>query len=169
MNGCPMERDVVRAAANDAWPEANTAVAVAEEILKVVLAVLPFTPSESDIETTLDKSAASMADQAQEIMEVCDPAGRILGHFIPLATPEDYVRVEIKATEAEATLHGQQITDRVIAAAMEAARAAADPQPDMRGSAEYKRALVSALVKRAIKIAMRRARGEQVEASHIYA
>jgi len=35
--------------------------------------------------------------------------------------------------------------------------------------AEYKRALVSALVKRAIKIAMRRARGEQVEASHIYA
>ena len=75
----------------------------------------------------------------------------------------------IKATEAEATLHGQQVTDRVIAAAMEAARAAADPQPDMRGSAEYKRALVSALVKRAIKIAMRRARGEQVEASHIYA
>ena len=75
----------------------------------------------------------------------------------------------IKATEAEATLRGQQITDRVIAAAMEAARAAADPQPDMRGSAEYKRALVSALVKRAIEIAMRRARGEQVEASHIYA
>ena len=75
----------------------------------------------------------------------------------------------IKATEAEATLRGQQITDRVIAAAMEAARAAADPQPDMRGSAEYKRALVSALVKRAIKIAMRRARGEQVEDSHIYA
>ena len=75
----------------------------------------------------------------------------------------------IKATEAEATLRGQQITDKVIAAAMEAARAAADPQPDMRGSAEYKRALVSALVKRAIKIAMRRARGEQVEASHIYA
>ncbi len=75
----------------------------------------------------------------------------------------------IKATEAEATLRGQQITDKVIAAAMEAARAAADPQPDMRGSAEYKRALVSALVKRAIEIAMRRARGEQVEASHIYA
>ncbi len=75
----------------------------------------------------------------------------------------------IKATEAEATLCGQQITDKIIAAAMEAARVAADPQPDMRGSAEYKRALVSALVKRAIEIALRRARGEQVEASHIYA
>ncbi len=42
----------------------------------------------------------------------------------------------IKATEAEATLCGQQITDKIIAAAMEAARVAADPQPDMRGSAE---------------------------------
>jgi hypothetical protein len=39
----------------------------------------------------------------------------------------------------------------------------------MRGSADYKRALVSSLVKRAIAIAVRRARGEQVEVSHIYA
>jgi CO/xanthine dehydrogenase FAD-binding subunit len=52
---------------------------------------------------------------------------------------------------------------------MEAALTAADPQPDMRGSAEYKRKLVAALVKRAIQIAMRRARGEQVDVGHIYA
>ena len=39
----------------------------------------------------------------------------------------------------------------------------------MRGSADYKRTLVGALVKRAIDIAVRRARGEQVEVSHIYA
>ena len=43
--------------------------------------------------------------------------------------------------------------------AMEAARAAVDPQSDMRGSAEYKRILVGALVKRAIAAALRRARG----------
>jgi carbon-monoxide dehydrogenase medium subunit len=75
----------------------------------------------------------------------------------------------IKATAAEAALRGQQLTDKSIAAAAEAARAAADPQPDMRGSAGYKRALVVALVKRAIEIAVRRARGEQVEVRHIYA
>jgi len=75
----------------------------------------------------------------------------------------------IKATAAEAALRGQQLTDKSIAAAAEAARNAADPQPDMRGSAGYKRALVLALVKRAIEIAVRRARGEQVEVSHIYA
>ena len=75
----------------------------------------------------------------------------------------------IRATDAEAALHGQQITEKTIARAMEAARLAADPQSDMRGSADYKRVLVGALVKRAIEIAVRRARGEQVDVAHIYA
>lgn len=75
----------------------------------------------------------------------------------------------IRATAAETELRGQRLTDKSIAAAAEAARAAGDPQSDMRGTAGYKRALVAALVKRAIEIAIRRARGEQVEVSHIYA
>ena len=75
----------------------------------------------------------------------------------------------IRAEEAERTLRGKALTEKTIAGAVDAARAAADPQSDMRGSADYKRALVGALVKRAIEIAFRRARGEQVEVSHIYA
>jgi CO/xanthine dehydrogenase FAD-binding subunit len=75
----------------------------------------------------------------------------------------------IRATEAEAALRGNNLNDKTIATAAEAARAAADPQPDMRGSADYKRQLVVALVKRAIQIAVRRARGEQVEGAHLYA
>ncbi len=75
----------------------------------------------------------------------------------------------IRATEAEAVLRGKILNDKTISTAAEAARAAADPQPDMRGSAEYKRQLVVALVKRAIQIATRRARGEQVEGAHLYA
>jgi aerobic carbon-monoxide dehydrogenase medium subunit len=75
----------------------------------------------------------------------------------------------IKASAAEAALRGQQLTDKSIATAAEAAGAAADPQSDTRGSVGYKRALVVALVKRATEIAARRARGEQVEVSHIYA
>jgi carbon-monoxide dehydrogenase medium subunit len=75
----------------------------------------------------------------------------------------------IRAKDAEAALHGRALTEKTSASAMEAARAAADPQTDMRGSADYKRTLVGALVKRAIEIAIRRARGEQVEVSHIYA
>jgi aerobic carbon-monoxide dehydrogenase medium subunit len=75
----------------------------------------------------------------------------------------------IRVKDAETALRGQPLTEKTIARAMDAAQAAADPQFDMRGSADYKRALVGALVKRAIEIAVRRARGEQVEVSHIYA
>lgn len=75
----------------------------------------------------------------------------------------------IKATEAEAALRGQKINQKSISNAVEAARRAADPQPDMRGSAEYKRMLAGSLVKRATEAAWLRARGEQVEVEHIYA
>ena len=75
----------------------------------------------------------------------------------------------VQAVEAEAVLRNNQITPKTMEAAAEAARAAADPQPDMRGSAEYKRQLVAALVRRAIEAALRRARGERVQLSHLYA
>lgn len=75
----------------------------------------------------------------------------------------------IKAKNAEITLRGRAITEKTIATAVEAARAVAEPQSDMRGSADYKRALLGALLQRTIGIAMRRARGEQVEISHLYA
>jgi aerobic carbon-monoxide dehydrogenase medium subunit len=75
----------------------------------------------------------------------------------------------VRAKDAEAALRGRPITEKTVATAMEAVRSAADPQSDMRGSADYKRVLVAALVKRAIEIAMRRARGEQVEVASIYA
>jgi carbon-monoxide dehydrogenase medium subunit len=75
----------------------------------------------------------------------------------------------IRATNAETALKGQQLTEKTIARAVEACRVAADPQSDMRGSADYKRTLVGALVRRAVEIARRRARGEQVEVGHIYA
>lgn len=74
----------------------------------------------------------------------------------------------IRAKEAEAALRGKSLIAKVIEAAGQAAREAAEPQDDMRGSAEFKRTLVTALVKRAIGIAARRARGERVEAEHEY-
>jgi carbon-monoxide dehydrogenase medium subunit len=75
----------------------------------------------------------------------------------------------IKAADAESALRGKPITAKSLIAAADAARAAADPQTDMRGSADYKRTLVAALTKRAIEAAARRARGEQVEVTHTYA
>jgi carbon-monoxide dehydrogenase medium subunit len=104
--------------------------------------------------------SASVAVQLSLNGDVCQDAAIALG-CVGLTA--------IRATEAEAALCGRSLNDKVIAAAAEAARAAADPQDDMRGSAEYKRQLVVALVKRAIAIAVRRARGEQVDGTPIYA
>lgn len=75
----------------------------------------------------------------------------------------------IRPVEAEAELRGNALTDASIARAAEAAMAAADPQPDMRGSADYKRALVGALFREAINVAEQRSRGKIVEVSHHYA
>jgi len=75
----------------------------------------------------------------------------------------------IVATQAAAALTGQAITPLAIERAAEAAMAAADPQPDLRGSADYKRVLVGALTRRALLAALARARGERVEMGHEYA
>jgi len=75
----------------------------------------------------------------------------------------------IRAKEAEKALQGKALEETNVRAAADAARAAAEPQSDMRGSADYKRLLVGTLVKRAIGIAARRARGESVPAGHEYA
>jgi carbon-monoxide dehydrogenase medium subunit len=74
----------------------------------------------------------------------------------------------IRAKEAEAALRGKTLSEKSIQSAAEAAREAAEPQSDMRGSADYKRLMVATLVKRAIGIAARRARGERAEAGHEY-
>ena len=103
---------------------------------------------------------ASAAVQLTMDGDVCKDAAIALG-CVGLAP--------VRATDAEAVLREQAVTAKTLERVLEAARTAADPQSDMRGSADYKRTLVGALVKRAIEIAVRRARGERIEAGHIYA
>lgn len=74
----------------------------------------------------------------------------------------------IRAQEAEKQLVGQSLTAHSINHAVDAAMSAAAPETDLRGSADYKRVLAGALVRRAIGAAARRARGEPVEVHHEY-
>ena len=75
----------------------------------------------------------------------------------------------IRARAAEEELAGKEMNAQTIGRAAEATMASADPQPDMRGSVEYKRALVGALTRQALEIALRRSRGETVAGGHLYA
>ncbi|MGH9649330.1 MAG: FAD binding domain-containing protein, partial [Terriglobales bacterium] len=104
-------------------------------------------------------AAASAAVQLTLDNGVCASAGIFLG-AVGL-TP-------VHAQEAEAALTGKPVNEKSVAAA-EAAAAACDPPADLRGSKDFKRALVRALVTRALDAAHRRARGESVEVSHLYA
>ena len=67
--------------------------------------------------------------------------------------------VPLRATDAEAALAGEAVTDQVLEAAGRAAAAQCDPSADLRGSVEYKRDLTRVLTKRAVRQAIERARG----------
>jgi carbon-monoxide dehydrogenase medium subunit len=105
-------------------------------------------------------AAASAAVQLTMEGDTCKQAGIALGAVGLMSA---------RVKEAEAALIGKQLNEKTIAAAAEAARAACEPQSDTRGSAEFKRNLVAALVKRGIAAAAKRARGERVEVAHLYA
>ncbi len=74
----------------------------------------------------------------------------------------------IRARDAEQELAGKAPNPDVVEKAAAAAVAATDPYGDRRGSPDFKRHLVAALMKRAIGIAVRRAGGETVKNSHEY-
>ena len=74
-----------------------------------------------------------------------------------------------RVSAAEDLLRGHQVTPQRIANAAGAVMDIAQPQSDMRGSAEYKRHAAGALTKLALEAALKRARGEQVEVAHLYA
>jgi CO/xanthine dehydrogenase FAD-binding subunit len=65
----------------------------------------------------------------------------------------------IRASKAEALLESQTLTEEVIAAAAAAALEGAEPETDMRWSADYKRSAAQVLVQRATRLATARAKG----------
>lgn len=144
--------------------DAYTTLLAKDEIVSEVLVKVP--PKGSGGAYLAFKRAAPVYPTASAAVQVVVEDGVCKGAAIALGCVG---LTAIRPHEAEAALLGKPINQKTIEAAAQAARVAADPQPDMRGSAEYKRTLVAALVKRAIEAAVRRAHGEQVEVSHLYA
>jgi carbon-monoxide dehydrogenase medium subunit len=63
----------------------------------------------------------------------------------------------IKATQAENALQGQELTDETIREAARLAATAADPKDDIRGSSAYKKDVVRVFVQRGLRTALGRA------------
>jgi carbon-monoxide dehydrogenase medium subunit len=69
----------------------------------------------------------------------------------------------IMATEAAAALAGKPATEDALQQAAAAARQAASPITDMRGTKEYRVHVTGVLVQRSLQLAIARARGESVQ------
>jgi len=67
----------------------------------------------------------------------------------------------IRASSAEELLKGKKPDENMLAEAGRLAAADSEPMEDLRGSAEYKRALVNELTQRAIKLSLQRAEGSR--------
>lgn len=75
--------------------------------------------------------------------------------------------VPLRARGAEELLRGSNLQEEVIREAEESVRKDCEPLADIRGSVEFKRQVAGVLFRRALKIALRRAQGEEVEAGHV--
>jgi carbon-monoxide dehydrogenase medium subunit len=159
--GPPGERSIKLV---DFIKDAYTNVLAHDELVREVIVKKP--PKNSGGAYLAFKRSASVYSSASAAVQLtldgkdtCKEVGIVLG-CVGLTA--------IRAKQAETELRGKKIDEKTMQLAAEAAREAAEPQSDMRGSADYKRVLVAALVKRALGVAIRRARGERVEAGHEY-
>jgi aerobic carbon-monoxide dehydrogenase medium subunit len=142
----------------------TTALAPGEVVSEVVVRVPKGTSSGAYIAfkrcAPVYATASVAAQLTMHDRSTCDEAHIVLG-CVGLTA--------IRARAAAEELAGKEVTPQTIGRAAEAAMSAADPQPDMRGSMDYKRMLVRSLTRRALEVALRRSRGEVVEGGHIYA
>jgi CO/xanthine dehydrogenase FAD-binding subunit len=67
----------------------------------------------------------------------------------------------VRAPRAEESLRGKAITEVTLQTAAEHVASAAKPIDDVRGSAQYRRAMTIVIARRALETAWRRAKGEQ--------
>jgi len=99
---------------------------------------------------TGDFATAAAAAVIEMSGDTCQSARISLTNLAPTA---------IRTSAAEAVLAGQVITDQLIEEAAQKVMAACDPAADLRGDVEYKTHMGGEMARRAIRTAVKRARG----------
>jgi carbon-monoxide dehydrogenase medium subunit len=139
--------------------DAYTTQLGADEILTGITVPLPAPPA-GGAYVKFEKRAGDFAVASVGVQLAIDDQGRCRTAAVSLgalgATP-------LRAGAAEAVLQGEAPSPAVAAKAETLVRQAAQPFEDTRGSVEYKRHLAGVLFRRALSVALRRARGESVE------
>jgi carbon-monoxide dehydrogenase medium subunit len=147
--------------AEDLFIDAYTTALEPDEVLTEVQLPLP-PPGSTGVYLKLARKAGDFAVVSVALQltlegEVVQGAGIGLGAVGPTA---------IRPPAAEEALRGR-LDEAAVERAAGLAADAAQPFSDLRGSAEYKRAMVHLLLKRAVALCLRRSRGEAVEAGYV--
>ena len=99
---------------------------------------------------TSDFATAAAAAVIEMSGDTCQSARITLTNLGPTA---------LRASDAEAALSGQVITDELIEQAAQQAMTICDPAQDQRGDVEYKTHMGGEMTRRAIRTAVARAKG----------
>lgn len=121
-----------------------------EIVTEIVLPSLPEAAAVSFQKLTRTKDDISKVNASVMMVvenNICSEAKIALGSVAP--TP-------IRAKKAEEILKGEKLEEKIIVAAAEAAAEEAKPITDIRSTADYRKEMVTVLVKRAIKEALKR-------------
>ena len=142
---------------DDFFPDFFTTALEPEEILTEIR--IPSPPSGSGgAYLKIERKVGDYATAAVACQLNIDSGGSIQNIGIGLTNVGS---TPIRASSAEQLLQGKNADEKMIAEAGRLSAADSEPMEDLRGSAEYKRALVKELTQRAIKLSLQRAEGSR--------
>jgi CO/xanthine dehydrogenase FAD-binding subunit len=140
-----------------AGPGATTAAA--HELLSEVVVPLPGTTGHGSAYVRLEYRRAMEIAVVGATAVVQVDGDRVADARVAITALSPTIR---RVGDAEAALIGSDGGDEAVAAAARATVAACEPISDVRASADYRSAMAAVMSRRAIGVAIRRARGEDV-------
>lgn len=141
-----------RQVAADGFFHGTYMTALAEDEILTAIRIPAFAPKTGHAYAKLKRKTGDWATAAAAVVLRLD-GGKVSHVRIALT---NLAPAALRATEAEAALLGQPLTDAAIAAAAAKAMAACDPADDLRGDREYKLAMAGQMVQRALRQAAAR-------------
>ncbi len=141
-----------RQVAADGFFHGTYMTALAEDEILTAIRIPAFAPKTGYAYAKLKRKTGDWATAAAAVVLRLD-GGKVSHVRIALT---NLAPAALRATEAEAALLGQPLSDAAIAAAAAKAMAACDPADDLRGDREYKLAMAGQMVQRALRQAAAR-------------
>jgi len=150
-------------AIDELFVDAYTTCLAQDELLREV-EIPPLSEGTGTAYLKMERKAGDFAIASAAVRVSRSPDGRCQNMGIGLG---GVGLIPLRARRAEELLLGSNLQEELIQEAEASVRKECEPFADIRGPAEFKRQVAGVLFRRALRIALRRAEGEEVEARHV--